>query len=146
MPNESYVNLKETYGLLPTHAKTKIKDLEAFGSFPAVANGVNNAKARYPDAYDYLKWSSWTDEKFLNLSACSAAGLDAVMRGQYKQWGNDMMSRINVDIPEGEFFMTIPFPKAMGQYEGVGPHAGWNYRSHFCSRKDRSTSSWYLDR
>jgi len=126
MPSESYVSLKETYGLVPAHAQRKVKDLEAYKSFPAVANGVNNAKVRYPDAYDYLKWSGWTDEQFLNLSACSAAGTDAVMSGQYKQWGNDMMSRVNVDIPEGEFFMTIPFPKAMGQYEGVGPHAGWN--------------------
>lgn len=128
MPNETLFNLKTTFGLVPEQAQTKIKDLPSLGAWPAIANGIGNAKLRYPDAYGYLKYKGWTDEQFLNLSAASAAAEQAVMYGQFEQWGADIRSRVSVDIPEGEYFMNYPFPKAMGQYVGVGPHLGWNPR------------------
>lgn len=128
MADVDYFDLGVTFGLEPSQAKAKIKDLPAYGSWPAIANNIENAKLRYPDAYGRQKYIGWTDEQFLNLSACSAAALQAVWYGQFQQWGADIWSRVNVDIPAGDYFMTVPFPKAMGQYIGKGPHLGWNPR------------------
>ena len=126
MPNESHIHLGVSFGLEPSQAQAHIKDLPAWNTWPAVANSINNAKVRYPDAYEFLRFKNWSDEKFLNLSAASAAAVQAVYSGQYKQWGVPCMSRVNVDVPDGEYFFTTWFPFCMGQYLGQGPHAGWN--------------------
>jgi hypothetical protein len=126
--SDDHIHLGESFGLDHTQSQTKIKDLPAFGTWPSVANNINNAKARYPDAYGHLKYSGWTDEQFLNLSAFSAAWHQAVWSGQFEQWGAGIWSRVNIDVPSGDFYCTIPADKAMGQYTGAGPHLGWNPR------------------
>ena len=122
MADSSYIHLGLKYGLNPAQAQTKIKDL------PAIANDINKAKAIYPDAYGFLTFKGWSADKFLNLSCGSAAAVDAVYSGQYQQWGLACMSRVNIDWPEGDYYMTTYAPFAMGQYRGQGPHTGWNPR------------------